>query len=191
MNIENMLSMNYAYREIGKKEILTALTRGYITVPGVNTILNSVDVLDETLDDIKKHKLAELSYLCHLSIENGFNIELSDSKVYHFSLTSKDQINLMSKMIEVTVGKTSIEYHSDGQLAQYFSASDMKMICDMAQYKISINTTYYNCLSQWVKDCTSIDDVKKINYGVSIPEEYWTDPWRHYNELSDTVQEVL
>lgn len=167
----------YKGKMIGVVEVLQAWENGWISETDKDRIL-SIQVA-YSLSEAVKFKLKELSAVCTKSILNGIDVVLSDGTTQHFSLSEKDQINLAAKMLNVGMGATQLEYHSDGEPCIYYSAEDMATICTMAQHKVTVETTYHNCLKQWVKGCTSPEEVMAISYGSNVPEEYWSEPWRN------------
>lgn len=174
--VNNVLGL-YKGKRIGIIEVLQAWENGWITTEEKDTILNTE--VYYTLEEAKSFKKKELSAICSKTILNGIDIVLSDGQAHHFSLSEKDQINLAAKMLNVGLGVTQLEYHSDGEPCQYYSPEDMSLICMSAQSKVTFETTYYNCLTQWIKDCTKVEDVMAITYGSEVPEKYWSEPWRN------------
>lgn len=176
LNVHNRLCALYNYKKIGVKELLVARDRGYIDDRSVEAIM--MDSPEYTLDEAVKFKSAELSYICNKNILAGIDITLSDGEVHHFSLDSNDQLNMATKMIDVATGQTELEYHSDGDPCVFYSAEDMTHICVAGKYKVTFETTYFNCMKQWLKNCKTVEEVLAINYGDPIPEEYQTPVWK-------------
>ena len=126
---------------------------------------------DITTEFIREAKLKEMSNECKKSIENGFNIILSDGETHHFSLTTQDQLNLMA----LQNVKDVTPYHADGEQTKFYSASDIHAIIDMASKHKTYHTTYYNSLKTYINSLSTMEEIAAITYGVSIPEEYKTD----------------
>lgn len=127
---------------------------------------------DATLEYVRDMKIAEMSIACNAAIENGFDVILSDGNVYHFSLTTQDQINLLSLSTLIANGMTSIPYHADGALCTYYSVQDMMQIITAAtQYK-TYHTSYFNSLRNWINTMNEISEIHGISYGINVPEEY-------------------
>ena len=175
-------------KAIGSAQVISALTSGWIVESQVDEILSLK--VNYTLEEAMKFKREECSYLCKLAISNGVDVELSDGSIEHFSLSDDDQRNLNAKMVNIVAGVKELEYHSDGNMCRYYSDVDMASICATAQQKVTIETTYNNCLYQWIKGCTTVEEVSAIKYGADIPEEYWSEPWRNIKErlLNQTQQ---
>lgn len=127
---------------------------------------------DVSVEFVREMKIVEMSNMCHKTIERGFDTILSDGNVYHFSLTTQDQINLLSLSTLITNGMTSIPYHADGALCTYYSVQDMMQIITTAtQYK-TYHTSYFNSLRNWINAMTGISEIYGVSYGVAVPEEY-------------------
>ena len=179
----------YMGKAIGSAQVISAFNSGWIVESQVEEILSLK--VNYTLDEAIKFKKDECSYLCSLAIANGVDVKLSDGSIEHFSLSDDDQRNLNAKMMNIVAGITELEYHSDGHACKYYSAVDMADICTAAQQKITIETTYNNCLYQWIKGCKTVEEVSAIKYGLDIPEEYWSEPWKRIKQSigTDNTQE--
>lgn len=180
MSLYDSLYRSYSNREIGAADIRKAAKSGIISEYEAGLILDVP--VKYSLELAKKFKKEELSLACQSAIGDGVDVPLTDGGVKHFSLTDHDQTNLTAKMMNILAGETSFEYHSDGDPCMYYGADDMARICVAAQQKVSFETTYYNCLCQWMNALTVSDEVMAINYGSDIPEAYWSDPYRTYME---------
>lgn len=122
---------------------------------------------EEILADAKNEKLVEISTACEQVIHYG--IDINDQ---HFSLTDKDQTNLFGKQAQLSTGATQIEYHADGEPCRYFTAEEMTAIITAAMVYVTYHTTYCNALNMWIRKTESLDEVKSIYYGCSVPEAY-------------------
>lgn len=127
---------------------------------------------DITIEFVRESKLKEMSNECKKSIENGFDILLSDGGNHHFSLTTQDQLNLMALS---TNTDDIIPYHADGESTKFFSAADIKAIIKGASDHKTYQTTYYNSLREYINSLSTIEEIAAITYGVAIPEEYKSD----------------
>lgn len=132
-----------------------------------------IDVVAQTtLDYVIDRKIKQMKLAVTNAITDGFEISLSDGKKYHFSLTTQDQLNLISLSQMVDAGIKEIPYHADGELCIFFTNEDMKNIIAEAQKTITGLTTYFNSLKYWIEDLTDIDEINKIYFGVDIPADY-------------------
>ena len=128
-----------------------------------------------TLDYLKTQKIKEMSYYCNQAIVNGFDVELSDGRTHHFSLTVQDQLNLITLSSLAASGVDNIPYHADGELCEFFSVNDIQTIVKAATELKTYHTTYYNSLKLFIQSLVDRDDVVNVIYGANIPDEYKSD----------------
>lgn len=127
---------------------------------------------DDTLQLVKSGKVSEISKVCNNTITNGFDVVLSDGKSHHFSLTTQDQLNLITLTGLVSSGETSIAYHADNELCKFYSAEDIACITNYAtQFKI-YHVSYFNSLKAYIEALEDVKEISSIEYGTDIPEEY-------------------
>ena len=128
-----------------------------------------------TIDYVKTAKIAEMNYICNKVIENGIDVQLSDGNVYHFSLTTQDQLNLITLQSMIAAGETYIPYHADGELCRYYSVDDIKVVMDAATAHKTFHVTYFNSLKVYINSLDDIATVSQVQYGMDIPAEYQSD----------------
>ena len=128
-----------------------------------------------TIEAAKEMKNTEMNYTCHKIIEAGFDITLSDGETHHFSLTTQDQLNLITLSSMVASGADQVPYHADGELCQYYSAADIQLIVNTATALKTYHTTYVNALKMYVRSLDTIESILSIEYGVDLPEEFQSD----------------
>lgn len=157
-------------------ESLEILQEPQILITSTSPSPNVPDIYEiYTLDFVREKKLKELSAACNQTIENGIDVNMSDGKTHHFSLTTQDQLNLISLQAMVDQGQELIPYHADGELCKFYSSTDIhKIITAAAQFK-TYHTTYYNALKNYVQSLDDIHTISEIKYGIELPEEYQTD----------------
>ena len=144
----------------------------------VITVVPSTFQEEPTVEAVRKLKLQELSNICNQTIETGFDTILSDNVYHHFSLTTQDQLNLISIGQMAANGMEMIPYHADGEICKFYSPDDINNIIEAAtQYKI-YHTTYYNALKNYVNSLDDINTIQQIEYGVVLPVEYQSDVLR-------------
>lgn len=135
-----------------------------------------IDPIEEvTIEFLKERKIQEMSATCNAIIVAGFDVELSDNEIHHFSLTVQDQLNLITLSSMAAAGETYIPYHADDELCKMFSAQDINAIVAAATEFKTYHTTYFNSLKVYINSMDSIDDVANTTYGIDIPEEYQSD----------------
>lgn len=131
------------------------------------------DIQQETLEFIRSSKLNEMSYICRTTIESGIDLEIR-SETKHFSLTTQDQLNLMSAQTMAQT-QTLIPYHADGEETDFYTNEEINQIAEAAAaFKVQ-HTTYYNSLKTYINALETIEEISAITYGVEIPDEYKSD----------------
>ena len=136
---------------------------------------------DITLEFVKKSKLEEISRACNSIITEGFDIILSDEETHHFSLTTQDQLNLITLSTMIASGETSIPYHADGELCRFYSAEDMLAVITFATQFKTYQVSYHNALKLYVESLNDITAISNVYYGIEIPEQYLSDVLRVLN----------
>jgi len=136
-----------------------------------------IDPVDTaSIDFIRSSKLTELSRACRAAIESGIDLELH-GETHHFSLTTQDQLNLMS-LSATAQTQDLIPYHADGELYTYYTAEEINSIVKAANdYKV-YHTAYYNSLKAYVNALTTIEEIAAVTYGTEVPDEYKSDVLR-------------
>lgn len=130
-----------------------------------------VDPLDqESVEFIRTSKINEMSYNCRKAIEQGFDLDIR-GETYHFSLTTQDQLNLMSLG---AMAQTSdlIPYHADGETCMFYTAEEINQIISAMNARKIYHTTYYNALKDYINSLETIEEIASITYGTPIPDEY-------------------
>ena len=128
-----------------------------------------------TVDYVKSVKIAEMSNTCNKVITNGFDVTLSDGNSYHFSLTTQDQLNLITLSSMVASGETQIPYHADGELCRFYSAEDINIIITTATHFKTYQVSYFNALKAYIESMTDIETIGAVVYGMEIPAEHQSD----------------
>jgi len=117
-----------------------------------------------------------MSNNCRKSIENGFDIEIR-GKTKHFSLTTHDQLNLIS-LDRMAQNQTLIPYHADGEDVIFYTPEEINDIIDSANALKTYHTTYYNALKNYINALNTIEEISAIEYGIEIPEQYQTEVFK-------------
>lgn len=134
--------------------------------------------LDATVEFVRDAKIKQMSRVCESIITNGFDIELSDGNLHHFSLSANDQINMITLASQISSGTMLIPYHADGELCKYYAVSDAAAILEKATTLKTYHTTYYNSLKYYIESLDSIEDISAIQYGAEIPAGYQSDVYK-------------
>ena len=134
---------------------------------------NTPEEPDEMLEFIRSSKLNEMSHACRTTIESGIDLEIR-GETKHFSLTTQDQLNLMSAQTMAQT-QTLIPYHADGEETDFYTNEEINQIAEAAAaFKVQ-HTTYYNSLKTYINALETIEEISAITYGVEIPDEYKSD----------------
>lgn len=129
--------------------------------------------IDEGLEFVRESKINAMSRACRTTIESGFDLELR-GETHHFSLTTQDQLNLMSLSATATT-QDLIPYHADDETCVFYTADEIKEIAAKATEFKNYNLAYYNSLKTYINALETIEEVSAITYGTPIPEEYKSD----------------
>lgn len=130
------------------------------------------DSFSETLEILKSTKLKKLSSACNKVIEAGIDVTLDSRTVEHFSLTTQDQLNLITLSQMAATGVENIPYHADGEICHYYSAADILKIAQAAAAHKIYHTTYFNALKNYINSIDDASLIAAITYGFELPEEY-------------------
>ena len=115
------------------------------------------DPIEEiTIDFVKDQKIKEMNNTCNQTIEKGVDITLSDDQSHHFSLTTQDQLNLISLQTMIISGQTSIPYHADNEPCRFFSSDELKIVLTAAMNYITYHESYFNSLKTYIN---SFEDI--------------------------------
>lgn len=137
----------------------------------IGTIEIDVDE-QHTLDYVMQRKINEINKACNVAIEGGFDLLLEDNVLHHFSLTTQDQLNLITLSTQLSNGMTSIPYHADGELCRFFSANEVNMLLTKATEHKTYHVTYCNGLKKYVQTLSNIKDISDVYYGMELPPEF-------------------
>lgn len=128
-----------------------------------------------TVEYVKTMKLAEMSNACNTVIAKGFDAVLSDGETYHFSLTTQDQLNLITLSTMLASGETAIPYHADNELCKFYSADDVSTIITAATALKTYQVSYFNALKAYIESMYTIEEINAVVYGIEIPADYQSD----------------
>lgn len=137
---------------------------------------------ETTVEYIREVKLKELSLACNKAIINGFDLETSDGKKHHFSMTMQDQANLVALQVQLLSGATEIPYHADGEECTLYSADEMAEIINAANAHKTYHLVYFNALKCWINTLKRMSSISSVEYGSEIPKKYRTALLKKYQE---------
>ena len=128
-----------------------------------------------TIEYVRAQKLTEMSRTCNSLITKGFDSVLEDGESHHFSLTTQDQLNLITLQSMVLSGQNSVPYHADNEPCRFFSAADIQTVLTGATNHITYHESYFNSLKGYINSLDEVEQIGAIEYGIGIPEKYQTE----------------
>jgi hypothetical protein len=137
----------------------------------LQSLLNSeIDVIANTayLATCRQTAIANLSKVCQQKIVEGFSIKLSDNKLYHFDLTTEDQLNLLNIENQLYAGVQNILYHATGIPCKMFNRIDLFKIVEAFRKHVLYHTTYFNVVKQYINTLTDTDKIEQFTYGEDV-----------------------
>lgn len=134
-------------------------------------VIDPIEV--ETLEFIRSSKINEMNASCRRTIESGFDLELR-GETHHFSLTTQDQLNLMSISVMAQT-QDLIPYHADGEESTFYTTEEINQVIAAATSFKNYNLSYYNALKAYINSLDTIEAIAAITYGTPIPDEYKSD----------------
>lgn len=120
-------------------------------------------ILESTLDYLRAAKIRELSHKCNKAVEDGFDVDFLDH-IEHFSLTTQDQLNLLSAELLLNQGALTIMYHADGEPYEDYDAEEMRIIIDTANKHKQQILTHYRTLKLEVENAQSVEEISAIEW---------------------------
>lgn len=122
---------------------------------------------DSGIKRIKQHKIDDLRSICNQNILEGIQVELSDKKLHHFTMSIEDQLNLLEIRNLIALGESSFTYHESGGEYKEFSKEDMeRIIFEMFKHK-QTQLSIFNKLKQHINNLDRIDEIIKIKYDLN------------------------
>nr|WP_329751439.1 acyl carrier protein [Clostridium sp. CM74B_53] len=143
-----------------------------------------------TLEELQEAKKQEVNAACNKTIVEGFDVELSDGQIHHFTMKEEDQIAFLTCLALISKGETAIPWHPNGSSTQpcvFYSTDDMQKITDAAYEHRTFHTTYCNSLKIWVEATETAEELQEIYYGADVPETYQSDVLKAYLKAKESV----
>lgn len=131
-----------------------------------------------TLEEIQEAKVNETNAAQQAVIAEGVDVVLSDGSIEHFTLTERDQTSLVGLQGQVAAGEQNIPWHTsdEEEHCKFYSNADMAKITATAMEYVTWHVTYFRDLRIYIRALTEIEEVEKVTYGMTIPEEYQSEP---------------
>ncbi len=164
------------YRETEESIMLS--NDGTVWIPPVDISPEPFPEYVPTLEELKEQKVAEMNAKQQLAIKNGVDVILSDGSIEHFTLTEHDQTSLIGLQTQVVQGVQNIPWHNSDETehCKFYSNEDMKLITSTAMEYLTWHITYFRDLRIYIRSLNTKEEVKSIEYGVTIPDQYRSDP---------------
>lgn len=125
-----------------------------------------------TLEEVKATKKQEIYSTYNADVAAGVDVELSTG-TQRFPLKAEDREFLFGKQIELSGSNAEmISYQDSDNHCMLLPRNDMQEIITKAFAFVNFKTTYRNNLCEWVDQCGTKEEVARVVYGASIPEEY-------------------
>lgn len=134
----------------------------------------SLTPYQETLEEAKEMKLAELSKICKEKIENGVTINI-DGIQEHFTygIENGDQGNIDDLFNLVKATGLPQPYHCSGGDCKLYTIEQIYALYIAVKQLKAQETTYYNQLREMIlKEYADVGDVKAIEYGAELTGIY-------------------
>lgn len=133
---------------------------------------------EPTLEEIQEAKVAEMNAAQQAAISAGIDIELTDGRVEHFTLTDHDQTSLMGLQTQVAAGMEQIPWHTadESEPCKFYSAKDMTIITAAAMQAVTWHVTYFRDLRIYIRSLRDKESVDAVYYGMPLPEEFQSEP---------------
>lgn len=136
---------------------------------------DDADWADVTLEWAQETMIERMSVACNNTIVSGVDVVLTDGNLYHFSLALEDQLNLLSLQGMLSAGADAVPYHADGEECRYYSAADFALIASAATAWKLYQESYFNSLRGYIRSMETIAEIRKVVYGMEIPDAFQTD----------------
>lgn len=134
---------------------------------------------DDELEVVRSGIMARMSTACKSIIAAGVDVVLSDGESHRFSLTTEDQLNLVSLSALILQGQSEIPYHADDEACTFFSADDFQAIVTAATGWKTYHESYFNSLKAYVLSMETVEKLASVEYGMEIPVEYQSIVYQH------------
>ena len=175
----NFLGMNYSSQiDDFANELVVTLTKVDLVsqVQRIDEKVNPViDIESMSLEEYKNWKIDQLSDYGEATIFAGTNVELTNGTTKNFTYDLEDQSNLLNAIFiiqaldDLTI---TIPYHGHGEPCELYSALDILAVYIALQIFSTTVQTLVNMKINWVRECTTKDEVAAINNDTPLPEKW-------------------
>lgn len=121
------------------------------------------------MDKLRAAVLSRIDGCCSAAIASGVTVNK-----LHYTLTSVAQHDLSVMAAQAKAGTASFLYHADGEAMRVYTADEITVIAAAATEWVTVNTTYYDLLKEWMARETDPDKLGTIKYGSKLPDDLMT-----------------
>ena len=154
-------------------------------------------VIDEdsmTINELKQRRIDQICKAGEADIFSGDQVTFDDgaTKTYTFGLDDQNNLQTYLSLIAQIQDKTkiAIPYHAVGEVCQNYTAKQIVTIYFTLQIKLLRVYTYVNMLRLHITSMTDIEDVRHVQYGVELPEQYKEQMNMIISESIATIMEI-
>ena len=145
-------------------------------IPTSGTIENNITFVAEfeyveTLEEVRKAKIAEFNTICNQTIEAGQDITLSNGTVMHFDYTQYNQMNMTDGANLALSTKESVPYYDSSNNCYIFKAIDMATIYATCKGYVTYMLTLDHHLESMIKRMENKEDIKALTFSESSLDE--------------------
>lgn len=173
------LGRNYSNQINGfANELVVTLTKVDLVsqVQRLDEQINKIiDVESMTLDEYKEWKINQFSDMGEQLIFAGTTVTLLNGVTKNFTYDLEDQSNLLNAIFIIqALGDLSISipYHSHGEPCELYNARDVLAVYFTLQFFSTRIQTEVNMKINWVRSCTTKEEVMAIDFNDELPEEW-------------------
>lgn len=176
--IEKLENGNYVVKTTGIYQDIDFVNGGYITTEQRAEEIRDLIVQQNTpsIDNIKKNKLMEVEQSYEKEIYNTFTSTAFDGKTEEtYSCSQTDQVRIngevtMAMAVKAGFSTESISWKNVNQVqcVAWTADSMIKLGTDLHAF-VTAKTDYLEALTVYINSLTTIDDVNKVTWGMTIP----------------------
>lgn len=128
--------------------------------------------IPEDIEEYRSYKTDELAKAMNEAIDSGVDVETSTG-IEHFPLTNSDQtdIKTLYDTIKDDTSIAGLPYHSGDNLCRIYSREEITAIYFASLNHKTYHITYGNHICMWAKRATTVEELKSITYGCTLPDD--------------------
>lgn len=126
---------------------------------------------DNSLDLLKQYKITQMSVQCEKTIEDGFDVIITDGTEKHFRLTKDDQLELFSLSLIKGDYNGAIPYRiSDVEFCTLSEEDFDEILLSASRWRVSQHL-YLKNICAYINSLDSYAKLREVVYGMEIPVE--------------------